>query len=158
MLIDLDRLRAAPLSRDPFDHVVAPGFIRAEAMADLRRDYPDVGRPGSYPAATVRFGTSFAQVLEEIESPEMAAVMGEKLGVGLSGNPTMVAVRDRCRARCVARGQILRGTAARHRAQLGGRRQLPEARAAPAPHFSVLQTPRGMMGPHRSGRSRADLR
>lgn len=99
MLINLDRLRSTPLSRDPFDHVVVPGFIREEALADVYRDYPDVGRPGSYPVQSVQFGPAFARVLEEIQSPAMTAALGEKLDIDLSGKPTMVTVRDRCRAR-----------------------------------------------------------
>lgn len=99
MLIDLDRLREASLCSDPFDHVVVTGFIRQEALEAVHSDYPDVGRPGSFPVGTVGFGPSFGQVLEEIQSPEMTAAMGEKLNVELSGKPTMVTVRDRCRAR-----------------------------------------------------------
>jgi hypothetical protein len=99
MLIDLDLLRDAPLSNDPFDHFVVPGFIRREALEDLHRDYPDVGKPGSFPVDTVTFGPSFGQVLEDIQSPQMSAAVGEKLGVDLAGLPTMVTVRDRCRAR-----------------------------------------------------------
>ncbi|MDH3230959.1 MAG: 2OG-Fe(II) oxygenase [Alphaproteobacteria bacterium] len=99
MLIDLDLLRESPLSGDPFDHIVVPGFIRQTALEDLHRDYPDVGRPGSFPVDTVTFGPSFGQILKEIQSPAMSAAIEEKLGVELAGKPTMVTVRDRCRAR-----------------------------------------------------------
>ncbi len=99
MLIDLDRLREAQVGGDPFDHLVVRGFIRPEALESLHQDYPDVGKPGSFAVGSVSFGPSFAQVLREIQSPEMSAVMGEKFGVDLNGRPTMVTVRDRCRAR-----------------------------------------------------------
>jgi hypothetical protein len=99
MLIDLDRLRDSPLSGDPFDHIVVPGFIRQEALEALHRDYPDVGKAGSFPVGTVTYGPSFGQVLQEIQSPEMTAAIKEKFGTDLSGKPTMVTVRDRCRAR-----------------------------------------------------------
>jgi hypothetical protein len=99
MLIDIDRLRETPLSNDPFDHIAVPGFIRAEALESLHKDYPDVGKPGSFPVASVSCGPSFEQVLKEIQSPEMTAAIGEKFGVDLTGRPTMVTVRDRCRER-----------------------------------------------------------
>jgi len=99
MLIDLDRLREAPLSREPFDHIVVTGFIRQEALDAVHRDYPDVGRPGSFPVDSVSFGPAFDQVLEEIQSLQMADAVGAKLNVDLAGRPTMVTVRDRCRAR-----------------------------------------------------------
>ncbi len=99
MQIDLDRLRETPLSRDPFDHVAVPGFIREEALEPLHRDYPDVGKPGSFPVASVSCGPAFEQVLKEIQSPEMTAAIEEKFGIDLKGRPTMVTVRDRCRDR-----------------------------------------------------------
>ncbi|MCK5275804.1 MAG: hypothetical protein KAR37_14225 [Alphaproteobacteria bacterium] len=48
MLIDVDRLREAPLNQDPFDHIIVPGFIRQDALESVHKDYPDVGKPGSY--------------------------------------------------------------------------------------------------------------
>ncbi|UCH73000.1 MAG: 2OG-Fe(II) oxygenase [Rhodospirillales bacterium] len=99
MLVDLEHLRHTPVSTDPFDHIVVPEFIRKEALANLHRDYPDVGRPGSFPVSTVSFGPSFGRVLEEIQSPAMTAAIGEKFDIDLAGRPTMVTVRDRCRAR-----------------------------------------------------------
>lgn len=99
MQIDLDRLCETPLTQDPFDHVIVPGFIRAEALESLHRDYPDVGKPGSFPVSLVSCGPSFEQALAEIQSPEMTAAIEEKFGVDLAGRPTMVTVRDRCRQR-----------------------------------------------------------
>ena len=36
--LDLDALRAAALSRDPYEHVIVPGFLRAEAAAAVNAD------------------------------------------------------------------------------------------------------------------------
>jgi len=99
MLTDFERLRVAQLNNLPFDHVVVPGFIRAEALELLHKDYPDVGKPGSFPVSSVEAGASFEQVLDEIQSPEMTAAIEEKFEIDLQGRPTMVTVRDRCRTR-----------------------------------------------------------
>ncbi len=99
MLIDIDAFRATPIATDPFDHAIVPGFVRREALEQLHADYPDVGRPGSFPVGTVTYGASFARVLEEIQSDAMATAIEEKFGLALRGRPTMVTVRDRCRAR-----------------------------------------------------------
>jgi hypothetical protein len=99
MLIDIDRLRETPLSQDPFDHIIVPGFIRQEALESVHKDYPDVGKPGSFPVSSVKSGPAFEEVLREIQSPEMTAAIQEKFGIDLSGRPTMVTVRDRCRER-----------------------------------------------------------
>lgn len=99
MLIDIDRLRDAPLNQDPFDHTIVPGFIRAAALEPLHRDYPEVGKPGSFLVESVTCGPSFEQVLKEIQSAEMTAAITEKFGIDLQGRPTMVTVRDCCRER-----------------------------------------------------------
>lgn len=99
MLIDIDRLRETPLNQDPFDHIIVPGFIRQEALESVHKDYPDVGKPGSFPVSSVASGPAFEEVLREIQSPEMTAAIEEKFGIDLKGRPTMVTVRDRCRAR-----------------------------------------------------------
>lgn len=95
MLIDIDRLSEAPLNQDPFDHVIVPGFIRQDALESVHKDYPDVGKPGSYPVASVVCGPSFEQVLQDIQSPEMTAAIEEKFEIDLTDRPTMVTVRDR---------------------------------------------------------------
>lgn len=99
MLVDLDALKKAPVRDDPFDHAIVTRFIRSEALDHVHRDYPDVGKPGSFPVGAVRCGPAFEQVLAEIQSPEMNRIVGEKFSIDLSGRPTMVTVRDRCRAR-----------------------------------------------------------
>jgi hypothetical protein len=99
MLIDIERLREAPLNQDPFDHIIVPSFVRRDALESVHKDYPDVGKPGSFPVASVECGPSFEQVLQEIQSPEMTAAIEEKFDIDLAGRPTMVTVRDRCRER-----------------------------------------------------------
>ena len=52
-LLDLDALARAPLVREPFDFAVVPSFIRAEALAAVERDFPDIRTPGSFPPSTL---------------------------------------------------------------------------------------------------------
>src|SRR5437016_4312758 len=42
MILDLERLRAAPLQRDPFDFVVVDNFLRADDVPALIADFPAV--------------------------------------------------------------------------------------------------------------------
>lgn len=92
-LLDLDALTRAPLVREPFDFAVVPGFLRPDAMARVERDFPAIARPGSFPPSTLRYGDSFRALIEELRGPELARVMGEKLGLPLSDLPTMLTVR-----------------------------------------------------------------
>jgi hypothetical protein len=45
------------------------------------------------------YGPAFARLLEELEGPEVRKIMEEKLGIDLTGCPTMVTVRSNCQAK-----------------------------------------------------------
>lgn len=92
-LLDLDALARAPLVREPFDFAVVPGFIRAEALAAVERDFPDIRTPGSFPPSTLRYGPTFRALIDELQGPALAEAMGRKLDLPLSTLPTMLTVR-----------------------------------------------------------------
>ena len=50
-VLDIAALRTAALQHDPFDYVLVPGFVHADALADINRDFPPVPGPGSSPKA-----------------------------------------------------------------------------------------------------------
>src|SRR5579884_2429149 len=56
MILDLERLRAAPLIRDPFDFVVVEEFVVPDALPRLIADFPAVRGHGSYPLPTLSYG------------------------------------------------------------------------------------------------------
>lgn len=95
--IDIASLRDAAVNPDPFEHVVVPGFLRATALEDVSHDFPAIGRPGSFPESALAFGPAFAGLLGELRSNEMAEAITDKFGIDLSGKPTMITVRGRCR-------------------------------------------------------------
>ena len=92
-LLDLDALARAPLTRQPFDFAVVPGFLRPEAVAAVERDFPDIATPGSFPPSTLRYGPNFRALIEELRGPDLARAMGQKLDLPLDGLPTMLTVR-----------------------------------------------------------------
>jgi hypothetical protein len=96
-ICDLDRLRAAPLNRDPYDHVLIPGFIRKERLAELHRDYPKIDKPGSVPVGIFGHGPAFAGLIDELRGDAVREAFEEKFGIDLSGRPTMFTVRGMCR-------------------------------------------------------------
>ena len=96
--LDLDRLNGTPLNRDPFEFVIVPSFLKAEAIPALHADFPNVKGPGSFPVSTLDIGVTFGRLLGELEAPEMRTAIEKKFGVDLKGRPTMITVRGRCRA------------------------------------------------------------
>jgi hypothetical protein len=97
-VIDLEAFRAAPLVTDPFDFVCVPGFIRAEALEAINRDYPKLDQPGSIPLGIFPHGPGFQSLIDELRGPALVAAFEEKFKLDLRRYPQMFTVRGRCRA------------------------------------------------------------
>jgi hypothetical protein len=91
--LDLRSLEATPLCREPFQHLVVPGFIHANALDAIHHDYPRINQPGSFPVEELKFGPAFAGLLEELSGPAMRRAFEKKFDLDLSGRPMMVTVR-----------------------------------------------------------------
>ncbi len=94
--LDLEAMKSAPLTTEPFAFFVVPGFIKREVRAVINRDYPKVVESGSFPVAQVSYGPHFRDLLDEMASDEFREAFEEKFGVDLSGRPHTVTVRGRC--------------------------------------------------------------
>src|SRR5271167_581379 len=94
-ILDLDRLRAAPLVRDPFDFVVVEEFVRRDALASLVAEFPDIRGHGSYPVDTVECRPAFAQLVAALTGAALRRAVEEKFGVDLGARPTLLTIRGR---------------------------------------------------------------
>ncbi len=97
--LDLAALAATPLCRDPFDHVVVPGFLKPAVLPAIERDFPRIREGGSFPADGLACGPAFRALLAELQGAEVAAAFGTKFGLELGRRPTMVTLRGRARAK-----------------------------------------------------------
>lgn len=93
MLLDLDRLRATPLRRDPFDFVVVENFLRPEHIAGLLADFPAISGHGSYPVEMLSPGPAFAGLMAELTDAPLRRAIEEKFALDLSDRPTMITLR-----------------------------------------------------------------
>ena len=93
---DLAAFRATLLSREPFEYLVVPGFIKQDALARINADYPRISERGSFPASQVAFGPAFQALLDDLESDEFREAFEEKFGLELAGRPTTTTVRGQC--------------------------------------------------------------
>ena len=96
--IDLEALRSARVETEPFAYFIVPRFVNAAALDGIRADFPAIQHPGSYPLSTLSYGPAFAAFMDAIQSRDMTAAVGEKLGMDLSASPTMVTVRGQSKA------------------------------------------------------------
>ena len=92
----LQAFRATPLVREPFQHLIVPGFISPEGLAAINADYPRISSSGSFPVDQVSFGAQFQNLLDELESDDFRAAFEEKFSLDLAGRPTVTTVRGRC--------------------------------------------------------------
>jgi SM-20-related protein len=95
-MLDLERFRTTPLTREPFEFLIVPEFVKAEARAAIDKDYPEVARAGSFPLGEVTYGPAFAKLVEEMRSEEFRKAFEEKFDVDLTNRPDMITVRGRC--------------------------------------------------------------
>jgi hypothetical protein len=98
-LLDLDALRSAAVTTDPFTFTVVQDFVPSETAAAIRRDFPAIAYPGRLPVEATHYGPRFGELIQELQSGAVAAAFSEKFGLDLVGRPTMITVRGRCQER-----------------------------------------------------------
>ena len=92
-ILDIGQLDAAPLCRDPFDFVIADGFVRAACVPELIADFPAMRQHGSFPLGVLPLGAAFARFVEELEGDRLRQAIERKFAVDLTGRPTMITLR-----------------------------------------------------------------
>jgi SM-20-related protein len=96
-ILDLDKFRAVPLIRQPFDYLIVSDFIRPEWKERLLDAYPHLRKGGSFPLSTTNIGDDLALLIRALDGPEFRQAVEQKFSIDLEGRPTMFTVRGRCR-------------------------------------------------------------
>jgi hypothetical protein len=96
-LLDLQKLRAQPLARDPFPFVVVSGMLKPGAIEAISLDFPAIGDGGVYPVDVLPLGPAMKKLVAEIGGPEFRKVVEEKFGLDLKDCPPMITLRGRSR-------------------------------------------------------------
>ena len=94
--LNIDALANTICQRSPYDHVIVPRFIKAEALPAINSSYPNIKKPGSYPHNILKFGPAFTSLLGELQGAEMREAVEKVFEVDLTNRPTTVTVRGRC--------------------------------------------------------------
>lgn len=96
--IDLERCRAAALVRDPFDHLVVPGFV-PEAMArGVAAAFPGPDLPGVLPAPANPTADAFGDLLRRLRDPAVTRAFADRFAVALDPDALMITLRARTRS------------------------------------------------------------
>lgn len=95
-VLDLAAFRSTPLARDPYEHLIVPGLVRAEMAGAVVRDFPRITKAGLFPLSALHSHGAFAQLIGELDGPAFEAAVAEKFGVPIGGKPKLFTIRGRC--------------------------------------------------------------
>jgi hypothetical protein len=98
-MIDLDVIKGAKVTREPFQFFAAAGVLSAVDLAAIRADFPDIRKPGIFPLSELSYGPALAQLVDDIQSPELEDIIAEQYDVELADKPLMITVRGQAQAK-----------------------------------------------------------
>lgn len=91
--LDFERLRATPVSADPFTHILLPAFVKPDQLGAVVADLPQMRARGSFPIEALRLGNHARAMVEGLEGPVFRGIIAEKFGLDLDGAPLMTTLR-----------------------------------------------------------------
>jgi hypothetical protein len=92
-VLNADAVREAPLSREPYDFFLGSGFLKGEAVSDLKRDFPDITKPGYLTVDEVALKGRFKTLIDELEGEELTEELSRKFGKDLHPYPRLTTIR-----------------------------------------------------------------
>lgn len=98
-MIDLEKIRSAPVAKEPFPYFVAENIVSPGDLKKVGADFPNITSTGVYPLSELAYGPAFEQLITDIRSAGLEELIEEKLGVDLSDKPLMITVRGHCHKR-----------------------------------------------------------
>jgi len=92
-LLNLNAFKNATLQQDPFDFLIADGMLSASDLEVLNRDYPAIDIPANLDPEDLDYGSSFQQLLDEVDSPAFQSAVENKFGINLEQTIKTITVR-----------------------------------------------------------------
>jgi len=98
-IVDLDAIRRATLSDEPYPFFLGREFLREEAIGDLRRDFPAITKPGFLTVDRTVLKGRFRTLIEELEGPAVTDALSEKFAMDLHPFPRLTTIRKYSQAK-----------------------------------------------------------
>jgi SM-20-related protein len=92
-VLDLDRLAATPVAREPFMYLVVKDFIRPERLESVLRDFPAISGPSNYRPEQLSFGPAFGALLEELTGAATRRAFARAFEIDLDGCTPSIGIR-----------------------------------------------------------------
>ena len=84
---------AGAVHTEPFRYITCQNVLTPENAAAIRRDFPQTSSVGFLNSTDLAREGAYAQLLDDLESPELAAILSEKLDMDLSKAGRLITVR-----------------------------------------------------------------
>jgi Rps23 Pro-64 3,4-dihydroxylase Tpa1-like proline 4-hydroxylase len=92
-MLDFNRLEQGMVKTAPFTYLMAESCLSETDGADVRRDYPEINKTGYLPLSKLNVHGKFAALIDDLQSPRLADILSDKLGLELRDKPRMITVR-----------------------------------------------------------------
>ena len=93
--LNLDAIRGSRYAAEPYPHFLGMDFLKAEAIPSLRRDFPDITKPGYLTVDDVELKGSFRDLVHELEGPDVTEVLSSRFGIDLHPYPRLTTIMRR---------------------------------------------------------------
>jgi len=90
--LNLDAIRQAEISREPYDYLMGQSFLNPDAIDDLRRDFPAIEKPGYLTVDEVQLKGRFKALIDELEGPELTEELSKRFGKDLHPYPRLTTI------------------------------------------------------------------
>ncbi len=97
--LNIEKLKQAEVSSEPFNYVIVPGFLDADTVQSINATYPNIEKGGSYPLESLETDMMIKDVIDELDGPEFESTVAQKFDVELEGRPKMYSLRGYTRAK-----------------------------------------------------------
>jgi SM-20-related protein len=94
-LVNVEAVRNAPRSQEPFDYFLGSGLLKDEAIPELKRDFPEIDKPGYLTVNEVQLKGKFKTLIDELESPEFTEEISKKWGQDMHPYPRLTTIMKR---------------------------------------------------------------
>lgn len=95
--INFDALKAGKVYSKPYKHMVAERVLHKNFQVPLDFDFPQIKKHGFFPLDAVlkseQSSDSFNLLIEQLEGPEIAEILSEKLEIDITDKPRIITVR-----------------------------------------------------------------
>src|SRR3954464_10028434 len=94
-LVNVEAVRNAPRSQEPFDYFLGSGLLKDEAIPELKRDFPQIDKPGYLTVNEVQLKGKFRTLIDELEGPEFTEEISRKWGQDMHPYPRLTTIMKR---------------------------------------------------------------